>query len=118
MNTMNMDTTIGDLLTRALARPAEIPATRECVERVGPKDGDAVLIRTVTHYLTGRIAAQDDLMIELADAAWIADTGRFADALATGTVNEVEPFPGTAWVARGAVVDIAPWGHDLPRTQL
>jgi hypothetical protein len=42
----------------------------------------------------------------LEDAAWIADTGRFADALKSGKFNEVEPFPdGQVIVGRGAIID-------------
>ena len=80
--------------------------------------GKNVLVRTVTHYYTGHLAAIQDGWLQLLDAAWIADTGRFADALKTGKLEEVEPYPGTCFVAAGAVVDVAEWPHDLPRTQL
>lgn len=79
--------------------------------------GSKVLIRTVTHYYTGRIVEMTPTEIVLADAAWIADTGRFATALEKGTLSEVEPFPAGVSVARGAVVDVSPWPHDLPRAQ-
>lgn len=81
--------------------------------------GTNVLIRTVTHYYTGHI---DDITpdgwIVLSQAAWIADTGRFSTALATGDLNEVEPYPAERpiWINSGAVIDIAPWTHELPRT--
>lgn len=80
--------------------------------------GKNVLVRTVTHYYTGHLAAVQDGWLKLLDAAWIAHTGRFADALKTGKLDEVEPYPGTCFVAAGAVVDVAEWPHDLPRTQL
>jgi len=79
--------------------------------------GSKVLIRTVTHYYTGRIVEMTPTEIVLADAAWIADTGRFATALEKGTLSEVETFPAGVSVARGAVVDVSPWPHDLPRAQ-
>lgn len=78
--------------------------------------GTDVLIRTVTMTLTGHVEAIDNELIELSSAAWIADTGRFSDALYTGTLSEVEPFPDRAFVNRGSVIDIAPWSHDLPRS--
>lgn len=53
--------------------------------------------------------------IVLADAAWIADSGRFSVALATGTLSEVEPYPGECIVSRGAIVDVSLWAHPLPR---
>ena len=83
---------------------------------VGPQPGQAVLIRTVTHYYTGWISRIDSRWIELDDAAWIADTGRFADVFSRGPA-EVEPYPGRCWIAVGAVVDVAPWPLDLPRKQ-
>ena len=68
--------------------------------------GKAYLIRTVTMVQTGRLVAVTLQELVLEDAAWIADTGRFADALKTGKFNEVEPFPdGQVIVGRGAVID-------------
>ncbi len=79
------------------------------------KVGDAVLIRTVTFYYTGRITAITDTDIVLEDAAWIADTGRFSTALQTGALGEVEPYPNGVTVFRSCVLDVSPWGHKLPR---
>jgi hypothetical protein len=77
--------------------------------------GDAVFVRTVTYHYTGRISGVYPGEIVLADAAWIADSGRFHVALATGTLAEVEPYPGSVIVSRGAIVDVSPWLHPLPR---
>lgn len=79
--------------------------------------GKNVFVRTVTHHYTGRLAGADAQFLELEEAAWIADDGRFADALKGGTLNEVEPYPGSCLVGVGAVLDISEWLHDLPRTQ-
>jgi hypothetical protein len=79
--------------------------------------GAKVFVRSVTHYYTGRIVHIDKDTIELADAAWIADTGRFSDALTRFTLNEVEPFPAGVALGRGAIVDVSPWAGDLPRAQ-
>ena len=76
-----------------------------------------MLVRTITHYYTGRLVYVSDGWLQLDDAAWIADTGRFSTALATGKLEEVEPYPGTCFVAAGAIVDVAEWPHELPRTQ-
>lgn len=68
--------------------------------------GQVYLIRTVTMIDTGRVVRVTPQEIVLSEAAWIADTGRFADALQRVTFNEVEPFPdGEVIVGRGAVVD-------------
>lgn len=77
--------------------------------------GDAVFVRTVTYHYTGRISAIYPGEIVLADAAWIADSGRFHAALATGTLAEVEPYPAEVGISRGAIVDVSPWAHPLPR---
>ncbi len=79
--------------------------------------GKNVFVRTVTHHYTGALAAADEQYLQLDDAAWIADDGRFATALSTGTLSEIEPYPGTCLLGVGAVLDISEWTHDLPRTQ-
>ena len=68
--------------------------------------GKNYLIRTVTMIDTGRLVAVTEHELILEDAAWIADTGRFADALKKCTFNEVEPFPdGRVIIGAGSVVD-------------
>lgn len=83
------------------------------------KIGQAYFIRTVTHHYTGRLVAVHPLELVLADAAWIADDGRFMQAVADGAFNEVEPFPAAAEViiGRGSVVDATPVSFNLPRKQ-
>lgn len=76
--------------------------------------GSKVIIRTVTLYYVGRIAAVDAGWIALDEASWVADTGRWAQALKKGTLNEVEPYPAGCVVSVGAIVDVSPWAHDLP----
>lgn len=69
--------------------------------------GKPVFIRTVTHHLTGILVAVTPHELVLDYAAWIADDGRFADALAKGEFAEVEPFPSgrRVLVGRGALID-------------
>lgn len=81
--------------------------------------GSRVIIRTVSYHYTGvvlEILDTGDILLD--DAAWIADSGRWADALATGRLSEVEPYPGPCLVMRGAICDVAPWAHALPRQTL
>jgi hypothetical protein len=77
--------------------------------------GQAVIVRTVTYHYTGTLVARRDGYLTLADAAWIADSGRWAEALAKGTVSEVEPYPGACYVAESAIVDVSAWSCPLPR---
>jgi hypothetical protein len=81
--------------------------------------GKSYFIRGVTHYYTGKLTAITDSDLVLDDAAWIADSGRFATALKEGPdkLNEVEPFFKPVLVQRAAIVDITEWPHLLPRLQ-
>lgn len=68
--------------------------------------GKDYLIRTVTMIDTGKLVGVTEHELVLEDAAWIADTGRFADAVSKAEFNEVEPFPdGRVVLGRGAVID-------------
>lgn len=68
--------------------------------------GKIYLIRTVTMIDTGRLVAVTDHELVLEEAAWIADTGRFAQAVANAEFGEVEPFPdGRVIIGRGAIID-------------
>ena len=75
--------------------------------------GDKVFIRTVTLYYTGVITNITGNWITLADAAWIADTGRFNNFLVDGKCNEYEGFPSGVHIPLGSIVDISPWAHTL-----
>lgn len=77
--------------------------------------GSCYLIRTVTHYYTGRVKSVSFTDVVLGEAAWIPDTGRYHECLRTGTLAEVEPYPDEVIVAAGAIVDAAKWDHPLPR---
>ena len=77
-------------------------------------EGKTVLIRTVTMAHLGRVVSIGDRYITLAGGGWLADTGRFSEALTSGKVSEFERAPGPFLVATGAIVDIWPWSHAVP----
>jgi hypothetical protein len=77
--------------------------------------GKSYLVQTVTHYYTGRLMNKSLSELVLEEAAWIPSTGRFHEALRTGTLEEVEPFVDPVTVNLGAVVAVTPWRHALPR---
>jgi hypothetical protein len=69
-------------------------------------EGKNILVRTVTNFYTGRVVKETSKWLRLKSAAWIADTGRFTDALALNVFNEVEPYPNPIIVMKAAIVDI------------
>jgi hypothetical protein len=73
--------------------------------------------RTVTYHMTGRVIKKIGPILQLEDAAWIADSGRFMQAIKNGTLKEVEPV-GNAFLNFETVVDFFPWVHELPMLQL
>ena len=79
--------------------------------------GKSYLIRTVTHIDVGRVVAITGDFVELEDASWIADTGRYHDCLKKGVFNEIEPYPHGTAVNCTAIIDRAPWMHSLPKEQ-
>jgi len=81
------------------------------------KVGESYLIRTVTMILVGRLEWVGDKELELSSASWVADTGRFFNAVKEGKLNEVEPFTNNILIGRGSLIDATVWTHELPKTQ-
>lgn len=70
------------------------------------KVGQKYFIRTVTMHLTGELVSITKQELELKDAAWIADSGRFHKAIADiKNCSEVEPFINNVIIGRGSIVD-------------
>lgn len=85
----------------------------------GPwKVGKSYFIRTVTFHVTGKLVKVYPGELVLEDAAWIADSGRFATAMKTGDFAEVEPFSdGPVIIGRGSIIDAVQFPFALPREQ-
>lgn len=99
---MNID----DLTLKQARDLAAMFYTAPTLSNVAWEIGKIYLIRTVTMIDTGRLVGVTQQELILEDAAWIADTGRFADALKSAEFGEVEPFPdGRVIVGRGSVID-------------
>lgn len=75
------------------------------------------LIRTVTMIQLGTLVKVTDKELVLSNACWVADTGRFTQALEKGTLNEVEMFQRNVIVSRGGIIDATEWLTNLPKTQ-
>lgn len=69
--------------------------------------GEKYFIRTVTYFVTGELVAVYDNELVLKSAAWVADTGRFMQAVERAEFKEVEPFPADRLVivGRASIVD-------------
>jgi len=76
--------------------------------------GKKLFIRTVTYHLTGEVDKIVGKLFHLKTASWVADSGKFSEAIKNGTLSEVE-YVGEAWVNIDTIVDIFPWNHKLPK---
>lgn len=75
--------------------------------------GKSYLIRTVTYHVLGKIKTIKGDFLVLENASWVADSGRFGEAITKGTLSEVE-YAGDAIVNVNAITDAYPWAHKLP----
>lgn len=78
--------------------------------------GEKWFFRTVTYHLVGQIVKKVGQFFVLDNASWVADSGRFMDAIKRGTLAEVEPV-GRTMVNIDAITDAFPWKHALPKGQ-
>lgn len=80
--------------------------------------GKKVFIRSVTHHYTGLVIDVTKKDLVLAQAAWVADDGRFNDFLKdpVNKVEEVEPYPNDVIITLGSIID-ATTIKELPREQ-
>jgi len=76
--------------------------------------GSAYFIRTVTYHVLGRVKAIKGDFLVLHEASWVADSGRFSQAIERGILNEIE-YVGDAIVAINAISDAYPWNHKTPK---
>jgi hypothetical protein len=79
--------------------------------------GGKYLFRTVTYFATGEVESIKGNFLVLKDAAWVADTGRFREAIMTGVLSEVEPVEVPMYVNINTITDAFVWSHNLPREQ-
>ena len=96
------------------------PETQECYMATKKtnlfKKGDKLFIRTVTYFQAGEFVEMRDGFIHLKNASWIADTGRFTQAIAEAKFNEVELFAKPVLVNVASIIDIT-FIPNLPKVQ-
>lgn len=78
--------------------------------------GKNFFFRSVTYHMTGKVTSRIGKILKLEQAAWIADSGRFMQAIQNGELSEVEPV-GIMYLNMDTIVDFFPWKHDLPKEQ-
>ena len=78
--------------------------------------GKKMFIRTVTYHMVGKVEKLAGNFFVLSKASWVADSGRFMNAIKDGKLSEVEPV-GQAFLNVQTIVDMFEWKHDLPKEQ-
>jgi len=79
--------------------------------------GKKLFLRTVTYHIVGKVEKiVGNGILQLSNASWVADSGRFMNAIKEGTLDEVEPI-GNWFVNLNTVTDFGFWVHNLPKEQ-
>lgn len=78
--------------------------------------GKKWFFRTVTYHLVGKVIKTFGNFLHLENASWVADSGRFMQAIKNGKLNEYEEV-GECFVNLDSVTDFFPWKHSLPKGQ-
>jgi hypothetical protein len=112
MKTITLDGV--EYVTKAEADKSVLPVPDETAPY---QIGKNYLIRTVTHYYTGKLVWVGEKEIVLDTASWIADTGRFMQAVQTGELKEVEPIGDGLIIGRGAIIDATVITWEVPTEQ-
>jgi len=81
--------------------------------------GKSYFIRTVTYHLIGKVKKiiGDFIEFEEDTISWVADSGRFSQAINNGVLDEVEPIKVKGGLNYKTFVDYYEWIHSLPRIQ-
>ena len=75
------------------------------VNPMSDKIGKNVFVRTVAYHYIGKVENIIGDFVELSGAAWVADSGRFADALIKEVFSEVEPYKNPVRINTQTIVD-------------
>jgi len=78
--------------------------------------GQKLFIRTVNYHHIGKVEKQVGEFLFMKDTVWVADSGRFMNAIKDGELKEVEPV-GNWYVSINAITDFGIWEHEIPKKQ-
>jgi hypothetical protein len=83
--------------------------------------GIQYFVRTVTYHIVGRYLKTIDGFAIFDKAVWVADSGRFSNALSDGFENqddsELEPFPHNVRINVSSITDFTDYTHEIPLQQ-
>lgn len=79
--------------------------------------GKKYFFRTVTYHMIGKVKAVVGNFLHLENAVWVADSGRFMNAIKEGTLEEVEPVGDCYLNLQLTTTDFFPWNHEIPQEQ-
>ncbi|MBW2096953.1 MAG: hypothetical protein JRI80_19000 [Deltaproteobacteria bacterium] len=114
MSLLDQTITVKEALELIAEKTGSSASSADTVFQVGKK----YLVRTVTMIVTGKLVKVTEQELLFEDAAWIADTGRYADTLENGEFTEIEPYKRPVIVGRGALIDATELLCKLPREQV
>ena len=108
--------------TKLIELILELVKNKETIQKDTPFEvGKSYFIRTVTYHLTGKLVAIKGDFLMFDDAAWIADSGRFNDAMKKGIDknenSEVEPWENQVGLNIHSIVDFCEYPYKLPTSQ-
>jgi hypothetical protein len=78
--------------------------------------GKTLFLRTVTYHIIGKVEKLIGKIVFLSQAIWVADSGRFMQAIKGGELNEYEEM-GDWFVNLDTVTDFGFWKHNIPKGQ-
>lgn len=78
--------------------------------------GKTYFFRPVTFHLIGTVVDITEDALVLMPCVWVANSGRWAEAISKGTLEEIEvpPTDMPVILARDAISDAWPWRHPMP----
>ena len=81
--------------------------------------GKKYFVRTATYHVVGEIEkVVGNFIVWKEDTiSWIADSGRFMQAINDGNLDEVEPVKVSGGTNILGIIDYFEWTHELPRSQ-
>ena len=79
--------------------------------------GKSFFFRTVTYHIIGKVVKILPMgILKLEKASWVADSGRFTQAIKEGSLDEVEPI-GDWFINLPTCTDFGLWKHSLDLKQ-